>query len=223
MGKPDYSQCAAMVASLPSPIRLQLSAPAQEVLQRIIYLCWTHATKSGRGVAYCVPSERWLAQQVQRSERSIRRYLTVLSRYGLVSWVRRLGPGGTWASNLYQLGKTFLASLYARAGKKVQQIHQRTFLADNDLKKGIRVADPDGATLKSTTPKDIDRAPAPDPLPGGGGRSESARAKIAEILAKYAKPVEPEAEEYFEEEGTQWKDRREMLKSQLAMLRRKGL
>ena len=223
MGKPDYSVCAGLVYSLPSEIRCVLSAPALEILCRITFLCWSFSTRSGRGRAYCIPSEAWLAKQVGRSERSIRRYLGVLRAHGLLSWIHRKGKGESWLTNLYELGHRFMASLYARGMKKVQQIHQRTFLADNDLKKGIRDANPDGASLNSTSlPKDTPAPPseasplreASDAVP-----RKTMRERIAEMIA--AGKIKPQREKPVEVAPET--DRRAMLLEQAKRLKERGL
>jgi hypothetical protein len=54
-----------------------------------------------------------------------------------LQWTRRKGKYNEWLSNLYTLGSSLLAIVYSRNARKVQQIHQRTKMADNDLKKGI--------------------------------------------------------------------------------------
>jgi len=143
LGKADYSQAHAIVASLPEAIRRQLPRGGHEILCRITFLCWSFAQRSGRGKAYAIPSERYLAESIGRSERTVRRILTALRSSGLLTWVRRLGPGRTWMTNLYQLGRSFLASLFARRGKKPQQNHQRPFLADNDLKREYKGGESD--------------------------------------------------------------------------------
>ena len=223
MGKPDYAVCAGLVYSLPSEIRSKLSAPALEILCRITFLCWSFSTRSGRGRAYCIPSERWLAKQVGRSERSIRRYLGVLRAYGLLSWIRRKGTANQWLSNLYELGKTFLASIYARGLKKVQQIHQRTFLADNDLKKGIEGVSPTTAPSNSTSlPKDTPAPPseasplreASDAVP-----RKTMRERIAEMIA--AGKIKPQREKPVE--VVPETDRRAMLLEQARRLKERGL
>jgi len=142
LGKADYAQANALVGSLPEDIRCQMNGTERETLCRITHLIWISAQTGGRGRGYCIPSERWLASKVQRSERTVRRCLTVLRGLGLLSWVRRKGKGNEWLSNLYTLGKSFLASLFARKGKKVKQIHQRTFLSDNDLKREYKASAP---------------------------------------------------------------------------------
>lgn len=135
LGKADYSQACALVASLPAAVRNKLRNGERELLCRITFLCWRFAQTSGRGKGYAIPSERWLGRVIMRSERTVRRCLTVLHRCGLLTWVRRKGAGNTWLSNLYTLGKSFLSSIFARQSKKVQQNHQRTKMADNDLKR----------------------------------------------------------------------------------------
>jgi len=165
LGKADYAQAAALVASLPETIRAQLNGTEKETLCRITHLIWTSAQTGGRGRGYCVPSEKWLARKVQRSERTVRRCLTVLRELGLVSWIRRKGSGNEWLSNLYTLGKSFLASLFARSAKKPQQIHQRTKMSDNNLKKGYNAAPSLGSSVDNTRPKQIDKQAAEDKPP----------------------------------------------------------
>lgn len=141
LGKADYAQAHALVASLPSSIRLRFRGLEREILCRLLYLTWRFALTGGRGRGYCIPSERWLASIVNRSERTIRRYLVALRGLGLISWVRRKSANNDWQTNLYSLGTSFLAMLYAKTRKKYQRNHQRTLLADNDLKKEYKPDD----------------------------------------------------------------------------------
>ena len=218
MGRPDYAICAGLVYSLPPEIRSKLSAPALEVLCRITFLCWSFSARSGRGRAYCVPSERWLGQQVQRSERSVRRYLALLSRYGLLSWTRRLGPGKTWTSNLYQLGKTFLACVYAKASKKVQQIHQRPFLADKDLKKELEDATPNGASSKSTSlPNDTPAPPSASP-PLREEADAAPRKSLKELVAELTAAGRMKPQVQKKEVEPPCANRRALLKAQLLQI-----
>lgn len=140
LGKPDYSQACALVASIPAAQRNQMSGRERELLCRITFLTWSYASKSGRGIGYCVPSQRWLSGTIARSERSTRRYLVRLRKLGLLTWKCRMTNLGAWTSSLYTLGANFLASLIARKGKKTQQIQARTKLADNDLKREYKAA-----------------------------------------------------------------------------------
>lgn len=142
LGKADYSQAAALVASLPETTRSKLDGVSKEILCRITALCWSYAEKSGRGRGYAIPSQRYLARTSGRSERTVRRSITKLRALGLLSWIHRKTSGNSWTSNLYSIGKTFLASLFARKGKKPKQNHQRTFLADNDLKREYKASAP---------------------------------------------------------------------------------
>ena len=144
LGKADYSQAAALVASLPEEHRGKLVNGVREVLVRIVHLGWQQAGRSGTGAAYCWPSEAWLAKAIGRSDRTVRRCLVVLSQAGLISYRRRATKGGAWTSNLYQVGKTFMASLFARGKKKVQSFRDRTKMSTNDLKREYKaVATPD--------------------------------------------------------------------------------
>lgn len=142
LGKADYSQASALVASLPEEHRAKLVNGVRETLVRIVYLSWKQSEHSGTGAGYCWPSETWLAKAIGKSERTVRRCLVILSKLGLLTWRRRLTKGGAWTSNLYQVGHTFLASLFARGKKKVQQFRDRTKLSDNDLKREYKASAP---------------------------------------------------------------------------------
>lgn len=145
LGKADYSQAGAIVASLPAPLRMQLSGPGREVLCRIIYLLWYSAQKSGRQKASCVPSEAYLAKAASRSVRTVRRLLGCLEEIGLVIWRQRKGAWNDWQTNRYQPGKALLALLVARFKGKVQQIHRGTKMADYDLKREYKSGKSDEA------------------------------------------------------------------------------
>lgn len=60
---------------------------------------------------------------------------------------------GAWTSNLYSMGKTFMAMLFARKSKKVQSFRDPTFLSDNNLKKGYNAA-PDTSSSDYTPTSD---------------------------------------------------------------------
>lgn len=175
LGKADYSQACAVVGSLAAEVRDKLRNGERELLCRITFLCWSYALRSGRGKGYCIPSERYFAKVIARSTRTVRRALTVLRRLGLLTWVRRKGQGNDWMTNLYTLGNSFLASLFARQSKKVQQNHQRTKMADNDLKREYKADAPPQSTgrvsdflLKIAAQRGL-RADGPRPLAALGG------------------------------------------------------
>ncbi len=155
LGKPDYSQATALVASLPGEIRNQIQGPGRELLCRLVYLSWSFAVRSGRNRGYCIPSESWLAKRISRSDRTVRRHLTILRELKLLSWVRRMTPGGAPTTNLYTIGSVFLASLYARGARKVQRNQDRTKMSNNDLKKGIEAAPKPGEHASSPRLIDI--------------------------------------------------------------------
>jgi hypothetical protein len=161
LGKADYSQSAALVASLPDQLRRMMRHKDEEILRRVVYLCWLHASKSGRGSAYCIPSESWLAGKIGQSVRTVQRCLVRLKQAGLIQWKRRRSIGQDWQTNLYELGKSFLASLYARKSQKVQRNHHTTKLAYNDLKKGIEAAAVIERAASSMSLSEILRQPRP--------------------------------------------------------------
>ena len=142
LGKADYSQASALVSSLPEENRKCLEGVSRELLVRILHLSWVFAERSGRGAAYCWPTLKTLAGYLARSERTVERHLSKLQDAGLISYRRRTTAGGSWTSNLYQMGKTFLASLIARGKKKVQSFRVPTFLATNDLKREYKADAP---------------------------------------------------------------------------------
>lgn len=135
LGAPDYAQAGALVDSLPVQIRRRLRNDMREILQNIVYLGWQQAQRGGRGMAYCWPSEAWFASKLGKSVRTVQRCLVLLKEAGLVEWRRRFNPLKAPTSNLYQLGKSFVAALYARTAKKVQQIRDTTYLSHKNLKK----------------------------------------------------------------------------------------
>src|SRR6267378_4054374 len=107
LGKADYAQAAALVASLPPTIRQQLDGVAREVLCRITFLSWRFALTSGRGRAYCLPSEQYLGKVTFRSVRTVQRAIVKLRRLGLLTWKRRGNWKDGWKTNLYSMGKSF--------------------------------------------------------------------------------------------------------------------
>lgn len=139
LGTPDYAQAHAMVASLPRGIRCVLDGVDKELMARLLHLSWKCSTRSGRGAAYCWPTLRTLGLWCRRSTRTIDRHLKKLASLGLVVWKRRSTCGGGWTSNLYRMGKTFLATLFARQGKKVKQFRDMTPVAHNDLKREYKL------------------------------------------------------------------------------------
>jgi hypothetical protein len=172
LGKADYAQASALVSSLPEEHRSKLVNGVRETLTRIVFLSWKQSEHSGRGSAYCWPSEAWLAKAIGRSERTVRRCLTILSKAGLLTWRRRSTKGGAWTSNLYQVGKTFLASLFARGKKKVQSFRDRTKMADNDLKREYKAAPITGEPATMHDLLGLHRVQPIEPL--GAAQSEDA-------------------------------------------------
>jgi hypothetical protein len=75
------------------------------------------------------------------------------------------------------MGKSFLATLYARAGQKVQQTHHTTKMSHNDLKKGIEA----GHTEQVQASNSSYLAKLRDRLPGLASRHQVAFApQVAE-------------------------------------------
>jgi len=136
LGKADYSQSAAFVASLPKGVKDELGGNDERLLTKIFYLCWLQASHSGRGSAYCWPAQGTMGKDLRRSARTIERYLGRLKMAGLVVW-KRLSPiGGKYRTCIYSLGKNFLAALYARYSKTMFRENHTTKTSYNDLKKG---------------------------------------------------------------------------------------
>lgn len=142
LGKADYAQASALVSSLPEGVRKKFKNDSREVCTWIVFLGWKQAEKSGKGAAYCYPTEGWLARKIGKSDRTIRRCLVLLRDAGIIQWRHRQGKFSAWTSNLYSLGKSFLATLFARSSKKGQRIQARTYLSDNDLKREYKANAP---------------------------------------------------------------------------------
>lgn len=223
MGQADYSRCAALVASLPPEVRHQLNSSEHGVLTQILYLCWLYASKSGRGAAYCIPSESYLAQAIGRSVRTVRRCLVALREFGLIEVTWRRPIRQTWLTNLYGIGKRMLAVIYASAGKKLQSFQRGTLSSHNDLKKGIEDANLNGASSDSTVlPNDT---PAPPSASSGLGQDADAapRKSLKDIMAELtaAGKMKPQREKPVEVAPET--DRRAMLLEQARRLKERGL
>lgn len=135
LGRADYSQAAAVVASLPEEVRWKIQGISRELLTRVLFLSWHYATHSGRGRGYCWPTLSTLAKYCHRSERTVERHLALLKDLGLLDWTRRLTKAGAYTSNLYTLGARLLASLFARVNRFSSIKSHTTFLSSNDLKR----------------------------------------------------------------------------------------
>ena len=142
LGKPDYSQAHAIVASIPENTRCQMRGIESELLARLLHIAWVFAAKSGRGAAYCWPTLATLARYTRRSVRTVERHMRTLKDLGLIQWIRRKNANGGWTSNLYTMGRVLLASLYARTGKKVKQFRDTTKTSTNDLKREYKADAP---------------------------------------------------------------------------------
>lgn len=153
MGKADYSQAHGIYGRLPHWIRRKLRNDEPEVLCRLIFLFWTCARRSGRGSAYAIPSEDYLASCIGKSVRTVRRCLTALKELRLISWTRRKGHGGEWLSNIYKPAFALMDTLFSAFGRKPQQNHHRTNLADNNLGKVYKPTPLPGSRAYSTRPK----------------------------------------------------------------------
>jgi len=201
MGRPDYAVVAGMVYSLPPEIRQTLNASQVGVLNQVLYLCWYHASHSGRGAAYAIPSEAYLAKAIGRSIRTVQRCLVALRDAGLLEITWRKPIGNKWLTNLYGIGKRMLAVIYASAGKKLQRNQRATLPADNNLKKGIEDATVTGASSNSPT----------------------GREKLQALLDGFsASRPKPSAQEEKKEESADI-SRRELLKKQFEQLKARGL
>lgn len=163
MGKADYAQASALVSSLPEQWRGDLLAGEREVLCRLTFICWKFGERSGRGIGYARPSEAWLAKVVGRCERTVRRYLTVLRDSGLLEWKHRMTKTGANTSNLYTIGKNFLAMLYARSKGKNPMKSVRTKVSDDNLKKGYNAA-PENTQALYTPPAWMEQREQPPHL-----------------------------------------------------------
>lgn len=131
LGKPDYAQAAAIIASLPQETRWKLKDCSRELLTRVLHLSWLYAMRSGRNRGYCWPTQSTLAKWCNKSVRTVEYHLHVLRDLGLLDWKRRWKKNGAWTSNLYKLGKVFFIQLFSRAAKK-SPVKSHTQLSAND-------------------------------------------------------------------------------------------
>lgn len=223
LGRPDYSIAAGIIASLPPAIRNDLNASEKGVLTSIVHLAWTYASRSGRGHAYCIPSQAYLARAIARSTRTVRRAIDALAEMGLLEVQRRSSHTGHWLSNLYRLGKRLLAVVYASREKKVQQNRDRTKVSDYDLKKGIEAATPPAAASIDRKKEEV--APAsPSVSPALRQETDAAPrwtqeqydAAVAAIATRNQQQNQPVKEEEVEA-------RRARLKRQAQSLQARGL
>jgi len=179
MGKPDYSQVAGLVASLPPDIRNGLTKTAEEVLRRLIYLMWRNAYHSGRGKPYAWPSESYLARVVARCERTVRRALSLLTEHGLLDITHRRKQGDCWQSNLYTAGKRFLATLYARASHKFSNKIRPDKNVHLEPKEGTRSPGNKGSIVEVDVA--AKESPLSDPFGTTCHGSEEASAEVGKI------------------------------------------
>lgn len=107
----DYALAGYLVSSLPGEVRNVLTRTEALTLQMLVYLCGLQARKSGRQSLYATPSQSYLGEHASRSDRSIRRGLSTLTRLGLLGAQRRRPLRGHPQTNLYQLGGQLLALL----------------------------------------------------------------------------------------------------------------
>ena len=245
LGRPDYSIAAGLVASLPQEVRNDLNSSERGVLTSILHLCWTYASKSGRGKAYCIPSQSYLGKAIDRCARTVRRAIDYLVESGLLTSVRRKPVDNQPQTNIYGLGQRLLAVVYASVGKKPQQFRNRTKVSDNDLKKGIERANPEGA--RSIDRKEEKVTPlAPPSVPSGLRQGTDAAPRKEEGVEKkrernepdrtldpvwtpenYRKSVERYAARKQQENQVltqeKVKDRLALLKAQAQMLKARGL
>lgn len=142
LGKPDYSQCHAIVGSLPPELRGKINGVSHELLVRVLHLSWTFAWRSGRGVGYCWPTLSTLGKYLNRCARTVERHIKRLQELGLLrSNIRRTATNG-FTSNLYTIGNLLGACLFARKRKKSEQNHRTTQMAHNDLKREYKADAP---------------------------------------------------------------------------------
>lgn len=140
LGNIDYAGATAYVASLPEEVRCKMDNTDKELAVRVLHLSLLRSRKSGTGAAYCWPSLSTLAAYCRRSVRTVERHLLRLATLGIIQWKRRMTSCHTVTSNLYQMGKTFLAMLCARKSKKSPISSPTTLLSNNDLKIGYNAA-----------------------------------------------------------------------------------
>lgn len=223
LGKADYSQAAALVASLPEEVRCKLDGASREILTRITYLSWSYAARSGRGRGYAIPSQAYLSKASGRSPRTVRRCITKLRALGLLMWIRRKDSSNSWTSNLYQVGKTFLASLFARGRKKIQQNHQRTFLADNDLKREYK-AGANSERAPRPVKIDVKETPVTDSPLGAESRN-----RLRQLIEEFGSKVTSGGPESWDEPEPAGEvvvsvaDRKAQLREQARALLERGL
>jgi len=245
MGKADFSRCAGMIASLPADLRSEMNSSAHGVCVRLLHLCWYHAEHSGRGHAFAIPSQGWLAKCIDRCDRTVRRAIDWLVGQGLITSQRRRPRQGVNQTNVYGLGKRLLAVIYAAAGQKVKQYHDRTKVSDNDLKKGIEGATPQAPPSHSPFSNAKQRAQLPIASPAGlaigagaqsqeetdmatRGTIERTGETMTQMLARKARergeaPVVKAAKTEWDHETTPEETRRETLKKQAQWLKERGL
>ena len=223
LGKPDYSHAHAYVASLPEGIRCQMDGTDKELTARILHLSWIFSQRSGRGSAYCWPTLTTLARYVGRCTRTVERHMEKLNTLGLISWKRRTTSTGGWTSNLYQIGKTFIASLFARKGKKVQQFRDTTKVSDNDLKREYKAA-PNAGSRPYTSPSWMEERGKPL-ASSWNSQGEAAPVRFEQLKREPLRTIEyvPADEWDIADAKDAENQRREQLRKQAEMLRKRGL
>lgn len=142
LGKADYAQTAALIASLPSDVRSQIKGVSDELLRRIVYLMWYRSEHSGRGSAYCFPSLAKLGTYVMRCVRTVQRHIESLVHAGLLCTKERYRADGINTSSLYTAGPRLLACLFARKARKSPMIRPTTKMSCNDLKREYKASAP---------------------------------------------------------------------------------
>jgi DNA-binding transcriptional ArsR family regulator len=193
LGKADYAQAAAIVASLPEESRREIKGVSDEILHRLVHLMWYRAEHSGRGAAYCTPSLATLGRYCLRSVRTVQRHLEALSRAGLIEAKERFTRGGTNTSSLYTAGKRLLAMLCARYRRKSAMSRDTTKMSHDNLKKGYNadVGHPSKpytsppwmqSSAESPTLPKRQSAPGAQPVEKDEGEGKSRRESFTSLL-----------------------------------------
>jgi hypothetical protein len=80
-----------------------LTGTSWQVLELITRLQWVFAVKSPSHAAYCVPSEKWLAFELNICRETVSDSVRVLEAHGLLSITRRRPVRHEFQTNLYRM------------------------------------------------------------------------------------------------------------------------
>ena len=117
VGKNDFIEAKATVASMPIAVRKSLTATQEETLAWLTFFPWYQSCKTGVATLSCSSPMVWIAGKVGVSTRTIKAHVRKLAALGLITKYQPRIMAGTWYLNVYTLTGPLIDAVRGRMGR----------------------------------------------------------------------------------------------------------